>query len=175
MTAIEQSDEESEIPQKIDRRKGNQFWKARTKHGRDRIFANSDLLWESCCEYFQWVEDNPLWESKVAQYQGAPVSMNVDKMRAMTLGGLCLFLDIDENTWRDWKTKDDFSRVILKAERVMYHQKFSGAAAELLNANIIARDLGLVDKKETELSGTVRLETLSDDELEQKLKSLINK
>lgn len=144
---------------------GNQFWKARTKHGRDKLFANSDLLWDSCCEYFQWVEDNPLWENKVAQYQGVPIAMPVEKMRAMTIGGLCLFLDVDETTWRDWKNKEGFSPIIRKAEQVMYSQKFSGAAAELLNANIIARDLGLVDKQER--ASRVSLDDMDEEELDR--------
>lgn len=125
---------------------GNRFWEARTKHGRDRLFASSEALWDACCEYFQWVEDNPLWENKVAQFQGGVVDMPVAKMRAMTIGGLCIFLDIDETTWRAWRSSEDFSTVIAKAERIIYHQKFSGAAADLLNANIIARELGLSDK-----------------------------
>lgn len=125
--------------------KGNRFWEARTKHGRDKLFASSDALWEACCEYFQWVEENPLWENKVAQFQGGVVDMPVAKMRAMTIGGLCLFLDIDRSTWTAWKTVEDFSTIVSRAEEVIYSQKFSGAAADLLNANIIARELGLKD------------------------------
>lgn len=128
--------------------KGNQFWLARTKHGRDKLFASSEALWEACCEYFQWVEDNPLWENKVTQYQGVPVDMPSAKMRAMTISGLCLFLDIDRETWSRWRQDDDFCGIVSKAEEVIYSQKFSGAAADLLNANIIARDLGLADKKD---------------------------
>jgi len=136
---------------------GNQFWKARTKHGRDKLFASADALWESCCEYFQWVEDNPLWEMKVTQYQGEVVNMPVPKMRAMTIGGLCIFLDIDETTWRAWREQEDFSTVIQRAERVIYNQKLSGAAADLLNANIIARDLGLADKKDVTQQSNVHV------------------
>jgi hypothetical protein len=69
-------------------------------------------------------------------------------MRAMTIAGLCIFLDIDQTTWRDYGTKKDFSRVVTRAEEVIRSQKFAGAAADLLNANIIARDLGLTDKQE---------------------------
>ena len=127
---------------------GNQFWKARSKHGRDRIFASADLLWEACCEYFQWVEDNPLFEMKPFAYQGVVVQEPVAKMRAMTIGGLCIFLDIDETTWRAWREQEEFSTVITKAERIITAQKFAGAAADLLNANIISRDLGLADKSE---------------------------
>jgi len=136
---------------------GNQFWKARTKHGRDKLFASADALWEACCEYFQWVEDHPLWEMKVTQYQGEVVNMPVPKMRAMTIGGLCIFLDIDETTWRAWREQEDFSTVIQRAERVIYNQKLSGAAADLLNANIIARDLGLADKKDVTQQSNVHV------------------
>jgi hypothetical protein len=127
---------------------GNQFWKARTKHGRDKIFASADLLWEACQEYFQWVEDNPLWEMKSYMYQGCPVQDQIPKMRAMTIGGLCIFLDITQQTWFEWRKDKDFSEVVTRTEEIIKAQKFAGAAADLLNPNIIARDLGLSDKQE---------------------------
>jgi len=136
---------------------GNQFWKARSKHGRDRLFASSELLWEACCEYFQWVEDNPLFEMKPFAYQGEVVQEPVAKMRAMTINGLCLFLNIDLTTWRAWREVDDFSIVVAKAEQIIYEQKFTGAAADLLNANIIARDLGLAEKRQVESTATVKV------------------
>ena len=40
--------------------KGNQFWKMRETHGRNPIFETPEQLWVAACEYFQWVEDNPL-------------------------------------------------------------------------------------------------------------------
>lgn len=128
--------------------KGNQFWKARTKHGRDKIFASAELLWEACAEYFEWVEENPLYEAKAFSFQGESWIESIPKMRAMTQSGLCLFLGIDGSTWHNWKNGDDkdFINVITQAEEVIRTQKFSGAAADLLNANIIARDLGLSDK-----------------------------
>ena len=133
---------------------GNEFWKARTKHGRDKLFASADLLWEACTEYFQWVEENPLWENKVTQYQGEVINMPVAKMRAMTISGLCLFLDITRETWGQWRKSKDFSDVVTRAEEVIYSQKFAGAAADLLNANIIARDLGLKDSSEHDLKSS---------------------
>ncbi len=132
---------------------GNQFWKARSKHGPDKIFANADLLWEAAVEYFEWVEANPLWENKVAQFQGSPVDMPAAKMRAMTIGGLCLFLDIHEDTWRDWRKNEDLSVVVSRVDRVIYNQKLTGAAADLLNPNIIARELGLKDVSQQEQVG----------------------
>ena len=132
---------------------GNQFWKARTKHGRDKIFASADLLWDACLEYFQWVEDNPLWETKSYMFQGAPVQDQIPKMRAMTIDGLCLFLDVAVSTWYEWRATQGFSEVTTRAESVIRSQKFAGAAADMLNANIIARDLGLKDAATHEHTG----------------------
>lgn len=131
-----------------DKRLGNQFWKARAKHGRDKIFSTSDCLWSSCVEYFQWVEDNPLLEQKIFHANGQITKDTVSKMRAMTLTGLRLFLGIDAQTWLNYKELDDFIEVITRAEEIIYEQKFTGAAADMLNPNIIARDLGLADKKD---------------------------
>lgn len=129
--------------------KGNRFWEARSSHGANPKFVNPEHLWVACLEYFEWVEDNPLKEAKVAQKKGEPTVIEMDKMRAMTITGLCVFLDIVESTWSDWRAnRQDLSSVITRAEQIIRSQKFEGAAADLLNANIIARDLGLAEKKE---------------------------
>ncbi len=129
--------------------KGNRFWEARSSHGRNPLFADADTLWTACLEYFQWVEDNPLWEEKGFAFQGAVTKESFAKMRAMTLDGLQNFLDISDDTWRNWrKDRQDFFGVITRVEKIIRQQKFEGASADLLNPSIIARDLGLSDKQE---------------------------
>lgn len=128
--------------------KGNRFWEARSSHGRKPIFESPDALASACVEYFQWVEDNPLYEDKLIAFQGVATHEPVAKMRAMTIGGLCVFLDIAKRTWDDYRSRQDFLPVVESVENVIRAQKFEGAAADLLNANIIARDLGLADKAE---------------------------
>lgn len=135
--------------------KGNQFWLQRSSHGRKPIFETPDALWDASCEYFQWVEDNPLWEDKVTSYQGVNTHEPVSKMRAMTVSGLCLFLDISQQAYNEYRQREDFGEVTSRIDDVIRSQKFAGAAADLLNANIIARDLGLSDKQDVEHSGAV--------------------
>jgi hypothetical protein len=138
--------------------KGNQFWKARARHGRSKIFSTPNKLWDAACEYFQWAEDNPL--QKAIIYQGV-VTGQEDLLRAMTISGLCIFLGVNNDYMTEFKGNldlekkqdKDFSRVIKNIYEVIKTQKFEGASAGLLNPNIIARDLGLTDKKE--LSGSV--------------------
>lgn len=151
-----------EEDKKIDKRWGNQFWLARTKHGRDKIFSSEDVLWEAALEYFQWIEDNPLWEDKPVHYQGKMIDNAVSKMRAMTLEGLYLFLDISKQTWFDYKERKDFIDITSKIENVIKSQKFAGAAADLLNANIIARDLGLKDASTSEIKATIEEKPLKE-------------
>lgn len=136
---------------------GNQFWKARIKHGRDKIFSTPDCLWSACVEYFQWVEDNPLVEQKIFHANGQITKDTVAKMRAMTLTGLRLFLGIDAQTWTNYKAREDFIEVITRAEEIIYEQKFTGAAADMLNPNIIARDLGLADKQEVKQTQDIKV------------------
>lgn len=134
--------------------KGNEFWKLRSKHGRNKLFATPELLWEAACEYFKWCIDNPLLETKAFNTSREGVKNHIiPKLRVYTLQGLCLYCDCSTSYFRTFKStiKDenkDFLTIITRIEETIYKQKFEGATADMFNANIIARDLGLADKKE---------------------------
>lgn len=149
MSTTRQSGEEKN---KMAAPKGNNFWQQRTKHGRDKLFESPEILLEAAMEYFKWCSDNPLIE---IDFKGKDADeVHIPKMRAFTWDGLELYLDV--YSLRDYKTNPkykDFSQVITRIEKIIYNQKFTGAAAGFLNPNIIARDLGLTDKKEVDHSG----------------------
>ena len=132
---------------------GNRFWEQRSSHGRKPIFETPKQLWDAACEYFEWVEDNPLSEMKAFSYQGEIIKTDIPKMRAMTIQAMCLFLDISEDTWANYCSREDFLGITKQIKNVIYSQKFEGAAADMLNANIISRELGLSDKTQIEQSG----------------------
>lgn len=132
---------------------GNRFWEARSSHGRNPIFADPEQLWDAACQYFQWVEDNPLLEMKPFAYQGVVIQEPVPKMRAMTIDGLCIFLDITRQTFDNYCGREGFFDIMTRIQSVIRSQKFAGAAADLLNPNIIARDLGLIDRQEVKSTG----------------------
>ncbi|WP_234851093.1 DNA-packaging protein [Sinorhizobium meliloti] len=156
---------------------GNQFWKARSTHGRNPIFASPDDLWTAACEYFEWVENNPLWEDRIVSYQGETKHEPVAKMRAMTIGGLCIFLDVSRQAFDEYRKREDFVAVTRAIEEIIRVQKFEGASADLLNANIIARDLGLADKSELTGPGGGPIETkeVSDNELARRVAFMLAK
>ena len=133
---------------------GNDYWKRRLTNGAPRKYETPEELAEKCAEYLEWVEANPIG----------------DKMRAMTIVGLCIHLEISKETWYAWKdSRPDLSDIQKTIEGVIYEQKFTGAAAGVLNHNIIVRELGLADKKETEHSGTLQVSDLSDEQLDKKI------
>lgn len=135
---------------------GNSFWKQRSSHGRKPIFPDAETMWDACCEYFDWVEANPLLEAQAFAYQGDVKLQELPKMRAMTVAGLCIFLDISQQAWGEYRMREGFGEVTSRVDNIIRTQKFEGASAGLLNANIIARDLGLSEK----VSQTVRIEDM---------------
>lgn len=143
---------------------GNNFWEARTTIGREKIFTTPDVLWFACTEYFVWCVCNPLLEHRLfSQKEGPPADGDLRKVRAFTISGLCMFLDIDRTTWLDYRVNSVFSTICKKVEEAIREQKFTAAAADLLNPAIIARDLGMVDKKQ--ITGTVNtnVKTITED------------
>lgn len=132
--------------------KGNFYYKMRNKNGRDKIFKTPASLLKACNEYFEWCQDNPLMETvpmkiKVSRDKEKIVLQKVPKMRPFTLEGLCNFIDISVKGFKLYEEREDFIPVTTRAREIIYKQKFEGAASGFLNANIIARDLGLADKQ----------------------------
>jgi len=135
----------------------NSFWEQRSSHGRDPIFETPTELWEAAEEYFRWVESNPLYEQKIVVAGAEPHTVEVPKMRAMTLRGLCIFLDISRPTFDEYAKRQGFSYICDAIRNVIFTQKFEGAAAGLLNANLIARDLGIAEKHEAAGNLTIKI------------------
>ncbi|SNY93961.1 DNA-packaging protein gp3 [Cohaesibacter sp. ES.047] len=131
--------------------KGNRYWAKRRRNGRKPLYETPDQLWRACVKYFEWVEATPLKQEEIIKYRDRYERIELNKMRAMSKKGLCVFLDIDPKTWEGYKTRgEDFFRIITRVEDIIWDQKFTGAAAGILNGNIIARELPLGDKEAEE-------------------------
>lgn len=139
--------------------KGNQFWKLRSKHGRDKLFASPELMFQAACEYFEWCDKNP-WvkqetTTKEVSDKKTPKeeSKTTPTARPYTITALCLYLGCSSKYFTTFKAtlkneNKDFLEVITRIEDIIYTQKFEGAAVGSFNANIIARDLGLKDRQD---------------------------
>lgn len=128
--------------------KGNKLWQLRKSHGRKRKFSKPSDLWNAAVAYFEWIEKNPLHEQVLVTHRGSYRRVKLNKMRAMTQRSLCLHLGITIQNYSQYRQRPEFDEVCGRIDAIMFDQKFTGAAAGLLNPVIIARDLGLKEQKE---------------------------
>lgn len=128
--------------------KGNKYYLLRSKDGRDKKFKTPEDLWKACCDYFQWVKDNPLIEEKMFHTSYGIKRENVSKKRPMTLAGLRVHIGLSKAGYEVYRKREAYQWVAAAVSDIMYSQKFEGAAAGFFKENLIARELGLKDKKE---------------------------
>ncbi len=132
--------------------KNNQFWKLRSKHGRDKLFTIPDILREGSYEYFTACVNNPIKVQNWVGKDGDEVTKEL--IRVFTWSGLATFLNCDEKTLYDYGHNEehkDFHPTYTHISQIIKTQKFEGAAAGIFNANLISRDLGLAEKQDNRL------------------------
>ncbi|MGH9930716.1 MAG: terminase small subunit [Pyrinomonadaceae bacterium] len=128
---------------------GNQLWKLRKTHTpRPRDFDTAEDLYKAAEAYFQWVEDYPLFEDRLASCKGEPVHETMVKPRAMSITAFQAHAGIGSSTWHRYKSVPELAEACEYITRIIYAQKFELAAAELLNPAFVSRDLGLAEKQE---------------------------
>lgn len=128
--------------------KKNAYWKLRSKHGRNRIIKDPEALMESANDYFQMCVDNPLIE---IDFKGKDLQrVEIPHPKVFQKDELAIFSGCNQwSTINDLKkVNDDFFQVVTHIEKVIRGQKFQYAAVNMFNSNIIARDLGLKDRKD---------------------------
>lgn len=127
--------------------KDNEFWKL-ADWGKPKAYQPEEL-WEKACDYFQWCQDHP-WVKNEAVKGGdnAGMIIKVPTSRPFTIHGFCIHAGIVTATFYNYEKDKAYLEIITRIREVIYSEKFEGAAVGAYNANIIARDLGLADKKE---------------------------
>ena len=134
---------------------GNKIWQKRTKHGRSAIFTDPIVFQEEIKKYFEYT-DSRKWTKK--DWVGKDANeVTRETETPYTLAGLCIFLGVSRHWWNEFRSRanSEFLEVIRWTEDIMYMQKFEGAAVGAFNSNIIARDLGLVEKIDTKTDGSI--------------------
>lgn len=143
--------------------KKNTFWKLRLASGRKRIFRSPKALMDKANEYFQWCISNPwLINEVIKSGPKAGKIVTIPTARPFTIAGFCVHIGVNSRYFNDFEkslvgkedgVSKDFSEVISYIKDIMRTQKFEGAAVGVFNANIISRDLGLIDKTDVTTDG----------------------
>jgi hypothetical protein len=151
--------------------KNNQFWKLRSRHGRNKLFASPKLMLKAAEEYFNWCDNNP-W-LKMEQLK-KPYCIEKGKkkvwvtlaeiptQRPYTLSGFGLYCHASESYIKNFqlslegkedKLSKDFLAVISIIRETIDTQQLEGATVGAFNANIISRKLGLAEKQDVTSGG----------------------
>jgi len=137
--------------------------------GRPRKYETPQELWDEFVAYCEFIDSHPL---KEIDFRGAnAVEVQLPKMRPYTKQAFALWAGLTE--WRvvdSYKTlSEDFLQIVTRIDTCIFNQKLEGAASGFFNSSIIARDLGLVDKKEQEVNVKSMPDWMKDDEPESKV------
>lgn len=175
----------------------NQFWRLRSKHGRDKLFNDPQLLLETAYEYFEWCDKHP-WIKKEQKkgnmslkvegdFKGGKKAIDaiegivdIPTQRPYTFEALCLYLGCDRVTFHSYgkdKDKQDFFTVVHAIEEIVRANQLEGAMVGMFKDNIIARMLGLIDRKDLSNSdGTLKPTTIivNSDQSKSALDKLMN-
>lgn len=152
--------------------KGNEYWQSRKKHGKPKNIETPEELWGYFCDYASRIDDNPHSLLETKRGSGSTQQGAFDKEEEKeerrdfpyTWEGFEDYLfeksiisDLGDYRSNKEGRYQDFAAIIKKIGNCIYNNKFSGAAIGIFNANIIARDLGLVDKTEQENKGSLTI------------------
>ena len=137
---------------------GNQWWKLRSKHGRDAIFSTPEMLESACDEYFKFTDERNDWDGQ--NWVGKDGEEVVVKKKVpYSLKGLCVFLGVSSRYFNEFKNTDtfknnkDFIEVYTRIEDIIQTQQIDGSMMGYYNASLTARLNGLVDKTDMTSGG----------------------
>ena len=130
--------------------KGNTYWRLAKGFavGREKKYTPGEV-WNKAVEYFKYFEDTALTEKVVS----CGKIIAVERPRAMKIKAFCIFAEIDPTTFRNYEKDEAYLPIITRIKDIIYCQKFEGAAVGIFNGNIIAKELGLNDKADTDSDG----------------------
>lgn len=111
-------------------------------------YATPEDLWSAVSEYMSWCEATPVETPVSTFYLGDLKTGFVHKPRAMSVSAMCRFIGLTKNEWTKLKNSNEsFLRACTLVEDAINSQLYELAAADVLNANFVARAIGLSDKQ----------------------------
>ena len=126
--------------------KGNQFYLNRKTHGQPASYTPEALL-EKAHEYFEAVQSNPI-ELPRHKKDKEPIY----KPRPMSIRGFCTFAGIIRNTFYGYAKNPDYKDITETIKESIEGYQLDHASIGAFKENIVARMIGLADKKENSVT-----------------------
>jgi len=124
--------------------------------GLHKNIETPEILYDLFKQFKKWIVKNPIIEKVVHNKTGEIIDL--EKQRPMTwerfdcfVNDLGIIQDLEDYRQNTDGRYEDFKGVVSRIRKEMYSNKFEGAAVNIFNSNIIARDLGLKDHSVNEI------------------------
>ena len=123
--------------------------------GKHKYIETPELLWQYFCDYIAHERNNPMFKTEYVGKDGNEVRTPLET--PITFEGFECYLadegiithlsDYSANKEGIYK---EYSTIITRIKQNCFVHNFKGASVGLFNANIIAKKLGLIDKREND-------------------------
>lgn len=135
--------------------KKNTYWQNRVTHGRPMEYSTTEALWEAFEKYYEWNSKRVLYRQEAVKSGDlAGKIIKIPLPVPLTIQGFCVHAGIAFQTFQNycsgiapWEGLFEVATYI--RESIQTHQ-LEGASLNILNPNIVARLVGLADKKDVE-------------------------
>ena len=121
--------------------------------GKKKYIETPEKLWELFEDYVRNESQNPLFKREYVGKDGIPVETPL--ATPITFEGFECYLadmgiinDLGDYSKNDDGRYSDYAPIIARIRNNCFVNNFKGAAVGLFNANLIARKLGIADRKE---------------------------
>lgn len=134
--------------------KGNKYGCGYYPPYRPRAYATPEAFKEATDDYFNWIDNNPIMKNEALKSGlDAGRIIQVPTQRPYLIEGLCDHLGITVQTFMNYESKEEykaFFEVCAYVRQKIYRQNLEYGYSGAFDAGLVARKLGIADKKEME-------------------------
>ena len=159
--------------------KGNRLESVYYPPYKTRAYATPELIREECDSYFNWIDENPIMKNEALKSGlDAGKIISIPTQRPYLLEGLCDHLGITVQTFLNYESKPEYKEyfdICTYVRQRIYRQNLEFGYSGAFDAGLVARKLGIADKKEFEANIKATEIIVRNEEEKKVLQDLINK
>jgi len=130
--------------------KYNEYWKKRTKSGRDKIFSSGDEIIDKFQDYIEYCDNNPIGVNEMIKAgQRAGEIIKVPRPLIPSFKGFAIFCGVDEHTLYTYLKSDshkDFNQPLTYIKDILSANLLENGVTGEANSMLVARLLKLTDR-----------------------------
>jgi len=148
--------------------KGNQFAKD-SGEGRPMAYATPGEWKKAIQKYFDWCDQNPIYKNEALKSgERAGEIIQIPTQRPYLIEGICDHLDISTQTFYNYEKAEgyeDFFDISAWARNKCFKQNVEHGYTGGFDAGLVARKLGIADKKEMEANIKASVQDLKPEQV----------